>query len=191
MPAAWSMVTRPAQPRSSPTLPGSPSWPGLGSCPCPCLPWSVIPVCLLVARVQRPPQLRRYRYGAVFYHPGAWRMTRRPSSCGTSPRIATAIPPRCAGGAAGWPPVPPHPPPGAPRPAAPGGDPETEPLARAGLAISLLSLGRTPAARREIALADDRAPQAARGRVDFLHALVLQRVGELDHALDRYRRALP
>ena len=71
------------------------------------------------------------------------------------------------------------------------GDGETEALARAGLAISLLSLGRTPAARREIALADERAPQAARGRVDFLHALVLQRVGELDHALERYRRALP
>jgi tetratricopeptide (TPR) repeat protein len=72
-----------------------------------------------------------------------------------------------------------------------GGDAETEALARAGLAITLLSLGRTPAARREIALADERAPQAARGRVDFLHALVLQRVGELDRALDRYRRALP
>jgi tetratricopeptide (TPR) repeat protein len=71
------------------------------------------------------------------------------------------------------------------------GDAETEALARAGLAISLLSLGRTPAAHREIVLADERAPQAARGRVDFLHALVLQRVGELDHALERYRRALP
>jgi tetratricopeptide (TPR) repeat protein len=70
-------------------------------------------------------------------------------------------------------------------------DAETEALARAGLAISLLSQGRTPAARREIVRADERAPQAARGRVDFLHALVLQRVGELDHALDRYRRALP
>ena len=77
------------------------------------------------------------------------------------------------------------------RSAVQGGDAETEALARAGLAISLLSLGRTPAARREIARADQRAPQAARGRVDFLHALVLQRVGELDHALERYRRALP
>ena len=77
------------------------------------------------------------------------------------------------------------------RSAGQGGDAETEALARAGLAISLLSLGRTPAARREIARADQRAPQAARGRVDFLHALVLQRVGELDHALERYRRALP
>jgi tetratricopeptide (TPR) repeat protein len=71
------------------------------------------------------------------------------------------------------------------------GDAETEALARAGLAISLLSLGRTPAARHEIVLADERAPHSARGRVDFLHALVLQRVGELDHALDRYRDALP
>src|SRR4029453_7608437 len=70
-----------------------------------------------------------------------------------------------------------------------GGDAETEALARAGLAISLLRLGggragpgpgggagrpisllgggRAPAARREIALADERAPQSARGRVDF------------------------
>jgi tetratricopeptide (TPR) repeat protein len=72
-----------------------------------------------------------------------------------------------------------------------GGDAETEALARAGLAISLLSLGRTPAARREITRADAGAPPAARGRIDFLHALVLQRVGELDNALARYRDALP
>jgi len=72
-----------------------------------------------------------------------------------------------------------------------GGDAETEALARAGLAISLLSLGRTAAARREIALADERAPQSVRGRVDFLAGLVDQRVGELDHAVARYRAALP
>jgi Tfp pilus assembly protein PilF len=72
-----------------------------------------------------------------------------------------------------------------------GGDAETEALARAGLAISLLSLGRTPAARREIAKADAGAPPVARGRVDFLHALVLQRVGEHDTAIARYREAVP
>ena len=72
-----------------------------------------------------------------------------------------------------------------------GGDAETEALARAGLAISLLSLGRTDAARREIARADAAAPPAARGRVDFLAGLVDQRVGELERALARYRAALP
>jgi CHAT domain len=71
------------------------------------------------------------------------------------------------------------------------GDPETEALARAGLAISLLSLGRTAAARREIGRADAGAPPAARGRVDFLAGLVEQRVGRLDPALARYRAALP
>src|SRR5262245_4354957 len=71
------------------------------------------------------------------------------------------------------------------------GDDETEALARAGLAISLLSLGRTAAARREIGQADAGAPPAARGRVDFLAGLVDQRVGDLDRALDRYRAALP
>jgi tetratricopeptide (TPR) repeat protein len=72
-----------------------------------------------------------------------------------------------------------------------GGDAETEALARAALAISLLSLGRTASARREIARAYERAPQAALGRVDFLAALVDQRVGDLDRALARYRQALP
>jgi tetratricopeptide (TPR) repeat protein len=72
-----------------------------------------------------------------------------------------------------------------------GGDAETEALARAALAISLLSLGRTASARREIARAYERAPLAALGRVDFLAALVDQRVGDLDRALARYRQALP
>jgi tetratricopeptide (TPR) repeat protein len=71
------------------------------------------------------------------------------------------------------------------------GDADTEALARAGLAISLLSLGRTEAAHREIARADEMAPPSARGRVDFLAGLVDQRVGELDRALARYRAALP
>lgn len=71
------------------------------------------------------------------------------------------------------------------------GDPETEALARAGLAISLLSLGRTAAARREIGRADAGAPPAARGRVDFLAGLVDQRVGRLGPALARYRAAMP
>jgi tetratricopeptide (TPR) repeat protein len=72
-----------------------------------------------------------------------------------------------------------------------GGDAETAALARAGLAISLLSLGRTASARAEIARADASAPPSARGRVDFLYGLVEQRVGRLDAALALYRRALP
>lgn len=71
------------------------------------------------------------------------------------------------------------------------GDAETEALSRAALAISLLSLGRTAAAQREIARADAEAPPSARGRVDFLHGLVDQRLGRLDRALARYRAALP
>jgi tetratricopeptide (TPR) repeat protein len=71
------------------------------------------------------------------------------------------------------------------------GDAETEALSRAALAISLLSLGRTTAARREIARADADAPPSARGRVDFLHGLVDQRLGRLDRALARYKAALP
>ncbi|HET6954527.1 MAG TPA: hypothetical protein VFI47_29455, partial [Acidimicrobiales bacterium] len=71
------------------------------------------------------------------------------------------------------------------------GDAETEALARAGLAISLLSLGRTTAARREITRAAAGAPASARGRVDFLSGLVDQRIGRLDGALARYQAALP
>lgn len=71
------------------------------------------------------------------------------------------------------------------------GDTETEAVARAGLAISLLSLGRTAAARREIARADELAPPSARARVDMARALVHQRVGELDLALACFRVALP
>ncbi len=70
------------------------------------------------------------------------------------------------------------------------GDAETEALARGGLAISLLGLGRTPAAVREIEAAGACAPPAARGRVDFLAGLVHQRLGELEMALACYRSAL-
>ena len=70
-------------------------------------------------------------------------------------------------------------------------DAETEAIARAGLAVSLLSRGDTVGARREIARADVVAPGAARGRVDIAWALIHQRMGELDPALARFRVALP
>jgi tetratricopeptide (TPR) repeat protein len=69
-------------------------------------------------------------------------------------------------------------------------DVHTESLARAGMAISLLSLGDASAAEREIARAGDLAPPSARGLVDLLVALVLQRTGQLDASLAAYRRAL-
>ncbi len=71
------------------------------------------------------------------------------------------------------------------------GDAETEAVARAGLAVSLLSRGDAAAARREIARADGLAPPASRGRVDIAWALIHQRLGELDQALTRFRVALP
>jgi tetratricopeptide (TPR) repeat protein len=70
------------------------------------------------------------------------------------------------------------------------GDSETEATARGALAITLLALGRAPAAVREIGLADECAPPRARGRIGFLAGLVHQRLGELDAALARYRPAL-
>jgi tetratricopeptide (TPR) repeat protein len=69
------------------------------------------------------------------------------------------------------------------------GDRTTEALARGGLAITLLGLGRTPAAVHEIEVADACASPEARARVDFLAGLVHQRLGQLDAALARYRTA--
>lgn len=77
------------------------------------------------------------------------------------------------------------------RAAARTGDTETEAVARAGLAVSLLSRGDTADARREIARADEVAPVVARGRVDIAWALIHQRMGELGPALARFRVALP
>ena len=70
-------------------------------------------------------------------------------------------------------------------------DPHTESLARASMAISLLSLGDAAVAEREIAKAGELAPPSARGLVALLAALVLQRTGHLDAALTAYGRALP
>lgn len=69
-------------------------------------------------------------------------------------------------------------------------DAHTEAMARASLAISLLSMGDAAAAEREIARAGELAPPSARGAVDLLVALVLQRTGQLDAALAAYGRAL-
>ena len=58
------------------------------------------------------------------------------------------------------------------------------------MAISLLSLGDAAAAEREIAHAGELAPPSARGLVELLVALVLQRTGRLDAALSAYGRSL-
>ena len=58
------------------------------------------------------------------------------------------------------------------------------------MAISLLSLGDAVAAEREIAHAGELAPPSARGLVELLVALVLQRTGRLDAALSAYGRSL-
>lgn len=69
-------------------------------------------------------------------------------------------------------------------------DAHTEAVARASMAISLLSLGQAQAAEREIATASRSAPPTARGLVRMLEALVLQRTGHLDAALSAYAGAL-
>ena len=69
-------------------------------------------------------------------------------------------------------------------------DGHMESLARASMAISLLSLGDAVAAEREIAHAGELAPPSARGLVELLVALVLQRTGRLDAALSAYGRSL-
>ncbi len=70
-------------------------------------------------------------------------------------------------------------------------DVHTESRARASMAISLHSLGDAAAADREITRAVEIAPESARGLVDLLAALVLQRTGRLDESLARYAQALP
>src|SRR5947208_1924914 len=64
-------------------------------------------------------------------------------------------------------------------------------LTRASLAISLLSVGDTAGADREVTQARTTAPKSVRWVVEMLHGLVLQRTGRLDAALAAYRRALP
>jgi tetratricopeptide (TPR) repeat protein len=64
-------------------------------------------------------------------------------------------------------------------------------LARASLAVSLLSVGETAAADREISRARAAAPPSVQWVVEMLHGLVLQRTGRLDAALATYRRSLP
>ena len=64
-------------------------------------------------------------------------------------------------------------------------------LTRASLAISLLSVGDTTGADREVTQARATAPSSVRWVVEMLHGLVLQRTGRLDAALAAYRRALP
>lgn len=70
------------------------------------------------------------------------------------------------------------------------GDAHVEAVARASMAISLLSLGRAERAMRESEAAGAVAPVAARGLVELLGALVLQRTGRLADALATYDGAL-
>src|SRR5205085_2961698 len=71
-----------------------------------------------------------------------------------------------------------------------GGFADREALARAGLAISLLTVGDTDGAEREMARASAVAPPAVRGAVELLRGVVAVRTGHLDQGLDAYRRAL-
>jgi tetratricopeptide (TPR) repeat protein len=65
-------------------------------------------------------------------------------------------------------------------------DAHTEALARASMAISLLATGHAGQADDEIGRARALAPPSARGLVDLLAALVLQRTGRLDEAFAAY-----
>ncbi len=64
-------------------------------------------------------------------------------------------------------------------------------LARASLAVSLVSCGSTDTARVEIDAAVAGAPETVAPIVALLHGLVLQRTGALTEALTVYARALP
>ncbi|MET0728888.1 MAG: CHAT domain-containing protein [Acidimicrobiales bacterium] len=63
-------------------------------------------------------------------------------------------------------------------------------LSRASMAISLLNVGETAQADRQIASARRTAPDPVRGVVEHLYGLVLQRTGHHDEAFKIYRRAL-
>jgi CHAT domain-containing protein/tetratricopeptide (TPR) repeat protein len=71
-----------------------------------------------------------------------------------------------------------------------GGFADREALARAGLAISLLTVGDTARAEEEMAAAAGVAPPAVRGVVELLRGVVAVRTGHLERGMDAYRRAL-
>ncbi|MEA2971548.1 MAG: hypothetical protein QOG82_6 [Actinomycetota bacterium] len=71
-----------------------------------------------------------------------------------------------------------------------GGFADREALARASLSISLLTVGDTDGAEREMALASTVAPPSARGAVELLRGVVAVRTGHLERGMDAYRRAL-
>jgi hypothetical protein len=62
-------------------------------------------------------------------------------------------------------------------------------LARAGLAIALLSVGEGDEANLEMALAREQAPEPVQPVVEMLYGLLLSRTGHLNDALATYRRA--
>jgi tetratricopeptide (TPR) repeat protein len=71
-----------------------------------------------------------------------------------------------------------------------GGFSDEEALARASMAISLLTLGDTAGASGEIARASAVAPESVRGAVELLRGVVAVRTGHLGRGMDAYRRAL-
>jgi tetratricopeptide (TPR) repeat protein len=71
-----------------------------------------------------------------------------------------------------------------------GGFADREALARASLAISLLTVGDTGAAEEQMARASAVAPPPVRGVVELLRGVVAVRTGHLERGMDAYRRAL-
>jgi hypothetical protein len=67
---------------------------------------------------------------------------------------------------------------------------DTSALARASMAISLLSVGQAARADQAVAAAREVARGRVRGVVELLAGLVAQRTGRFDDALSTYRRAL-
>ncbi len=71
-----------------------------------------------------------------------------------------------------------------------GGFADREGLARASMAISLLTVGDTEGAEREMGLASSVAPPSVRGVVELLRGVMAVRTGHLERGMDAYRRAL-
>ncbi len=68
--------------------------------------------------------------------------------------------------------------------------PDREAMARASMAISLLSVGDVAGSTREIGRAREMAPTSVRGEVELLGGVVLHWTGHLDQALPAYGRSL-
>ncbi len=71
-----------------------------------------------------------------------------------------------------------------------GGFADREALARASMAVSLLTVGEAESAEREMGLASAVAPPSVRGVVELLRGVLAVRTGHLEQGMDAYRRAL-